>query len=1234
MPPQSLKIIQINLKHSAAASAALSHLIIESKYDIAIIQEPYLWADMFIPNVPDGFSSFHCLDHNHAYGALIWAKKSLGATKATGPNCNHLIGIQFPIQGVLHFFYSFYAQPSLANIYESLTALLASIGNRRSHLIIGSDANAKNTIWGSRETNQKGRYLESLCSQNSLNIANHGLGGDHFIPAGTSFIDVTLFGDKVNLRDWRYLKEPSCSDHPYISFEITGALQSTGKQKSIRVPSGKLLNSMALSVALTSRLDELKHSCKRIDSQDILDAAVKLITTVVSDEAMNCKVPKSNRCRTEPKTPWWNDELSAARCEARAAFKRWSKLRSLRSIPQQCVERSRECLKKLTARFQRLLRHFYNEFWRKHCTDDMNTNLLTTLRALARKEPQSGPPNAILMDGKLTTDPYEIATVFQQAFFKEESMSNHMQMKIQEEAEKFLDTPSTDGPEVTLHELKTALQNLKMTAAPGNDLLPADVCLIAAEKLQDPLRMIFNAVLRQGCFPSSWKLARISIIPKPNKPTYDVADCYRPISILPIFGKILERVILNRLKWHANEHHWFSPNQHGFREGKSTETASHQLISTVEKGFAEKKFTACVFLDIKSAFDSAWHPAIIVALRKRGCPDYLVKVVAAFLADRTGSIIIGDTVKNFDIEMGCPQGSVLSAFLWTALVEDVLNLNFPEGVLPIAFADDLSISCSDPVADIATGKVQRACNMVADWCESVKLSLNASKSNLILFDYRKRRTVALPASVTINDVKICSSSSTVYLGLVIDDRLSWKQHIARKCDAASRVMQMSRRYLSLTSGLNRFRLQSVYKAIVEPVLLYNCSVWAGALAGKLFRKSLRSTQRKMAQLITKTFRTAPTEATLILSGLLPIDYRIIEISALRCLEYESSAFCPSAKTLINKWLETHERPARMESINSFHLSKNPPWSYVASTVIKKVPKQPLLPLAPTDLCTVRAYTDGSVIGNGSGFAAVFVNRSGEMEILKQKLPPDTTIFQAESLALQHAIEWLTTNGSAFSKRELYSDALSVLNAATSTGRCTSTIASCRELLADNPDIELFWIPSHVGHYGNERADQLAKEAALFDSCSTSSSGPLSKATVKRKLRSLMRIMWNTEWQTCKSGRTTWRFLPTVATGNLLEKTKVVYQAYQIMSGHCKLNCYLHKFRINESAKCSCGADEETIEHFIFYCPFFVEQRRALKDSITTKGFVWPTPLETFTKSIALFKAFQTFLVQTKRLDLC
>ena len=227
--------------------------------------------------------------------------------------------------------------------------------------------------------------------------------------------------------------------------------------------------------------------------------------------------------------------------------------------------------------------------------------------------------------------------------------------------------------------------------------------------------------------------------------------------------------------------------------------------------------------------------------------------------------------------------------------------------------------------------------------------------------------------------------------------------------------------------------------------------------------------------------------------------------------------------------------------------------------------------------------------------------------MKQKLPPDTTIFQEESLVLLHAIGWLPSKGSAFSKRKLYSDALSVLNAATSTGRFKSTIASCRELLADNPIIELFWIPSHLGHCVNEWADQLAKEAALTESCSTSSSGPLSKFTVKRKLRAFMRIMWNTEWQTCKSGRTTWRFFPTVTTGNLLDRTKVTYQAYQVMSGHCKLNCYLHKFRANETAKCSCGVDEETIEHFIFYYPFFVEQRRALKDSNTAKGFAWPTP---------------------------
>ena len=86
--------------------------------------------------------------------------------------------------------------------------------------------------------------------------------------------------------------------------------------------------------------------------------------------------------------------------------------------------------------------------------------------------------------------------------------------------------------------------------------------------------------------------------------------------------------------------------------------------------------TACAFLDIKSAFDAAWHPAVLAALIRRGCPAYLVKLVASFLSNRLALLAHKGSTASFTINLGCPQGGVLSPFLWSVLIDDVLRLNF------------------------------------------------------------------------------------------------------------------------------------------------------------------------------------------------------------------------------------------------------------------------------------------------------------------------------------------------------------------------------------------------------------------------------------------------------------------------------------------------------------------------------------------------------------------------------
>ena len=193
-------------------------------------------------------------------------------------------------------------------------------------------------------------------------------------------------------------------------------------------------------------------------------------------------------------------------------------------------------------------------------------------------------------------------------------------------------------------------------------------------------------------FPSSWKTARVVIIGKPNKPTYESLSSLRSISLVNGFANILEKIVVSRLSWFAHRERWLSPNQHGFVPGKSTDSAGHSLVSAIEATRGSKMTTACAFLDIKSAFDAAWHPAILSALARRACSLYLICLGSCFLADRTAVLSGRGTTATYTVNLGCPQGGVLSPFLWTVLIDDVLKLSFPFPHLIIGYAYDLTVT--------------------------------------------------------------------------------------------------------------------------------------------------------------------------------------------------------------------------------------------------------------------------------------------------------------------------------------------------------------------------------------------------------------------------------------------------------------------------------------------------------------------------------------------------------------
>ena len=443
-------------------------------------------------------------------------------------------------------------------------------------------------------------------------------------------------------------------------------------------------------------------------------------------------------------------------------------------------------------------------------------------------------------------------------------------------------------------ELDNAMAALRCTTTPGPDGFSAAWLKIAYPLLKAHFLSILKVCIKIGFFPSAWRSASIFVLKKPGKSCYLSANSFRGISILNAFAKAFEIVIHNKLKLLACEHNWFSDSQHGFRPNKSTESACGSLISLIEKNKKQKITTCCAFLDIKSAFDAAWHPAILKGLIKKGCPVPLVKLIKSFLSSRLGHLRSSISL-SIKIALGCPQGSTLSPFLWNILLEELLSFVFPFPFVIIAYADDLVLCTFDKDPTLACRNLQLMCAAAEEWGSLVKLSFNATKSVLMIF-YAARFTLSL--SIIIGGVTIVPSVTCTYLGLIIDSKLSWHAHIEAKCAASKKLLFFILKCCRLTWGLSRKVLSLLYKTVFLPTILYNCAVWAGAVGKKKVLKALLAAQRPFAIAIARLYKTTSTSAALVLANTTPLHLKILEITTKRALGPSADNLPPSALRLV------------------------------------------------------------------------------------------------------------------------------------------------------------------------------------------------------------------------------------------------------------------------------------------------------------------------------------------------
>ena len=257
-----------------------------------------------------------------------------------------------------------------------------------------------------------------------------------------------------------------------------------------------------------------------------------------------------------------------------------------------------------------------------------------------------------------------------------------------------------------------------------------------APLIKYPLALIFNKSLSQGVVPKNLKCSLISPVYKSEDKS--LVSNYRPVSVLPCFSKILEKLMFKRLMSFFDKHKILYQDQFGFRKKHSTEMAIISLTQKITEAIENKKFTIGIFLDLSKAFDTVDHSILLDKLEYYGIRGITLKWFKSYLSDRKQIVKFYEYRSSMKtISCGVPQGSVLGPLLFLLYVNDIHRsstlLSF------ILFADDTNIFNSHSDINTLITTTNEELKKVAEWLRANKLSLNIKKNSIHYFQGKKQK---------------------------------------------------------------------------------------------------------------------------------------------------------------------------------------------------------------------------------------------------------------------------------------------------------------------------------------------------------------------------------------------------------------------------------------------------------------------------------------------------------------
>ena len=555
----------------------------------------------------------------------------------------------------------------------------------------------------------------------------------------------------------------------------------------------------------------------------------------------------------------------------------------------------RNLIKKLIFKAKK---EFYNKYFEKH-----KCNSKKIWKGIGKIIHKQGKTNSgdiyIKENNNIYTDPSIVTNKFNEFYT---TIANKLVDKIDKSNNKyqdFLKNPNQHSmflKEVEPGEVLNILLKLDTTKAADIYGISPKFVQFCSKELFLKLTKIFNLSFKVGKFPDLMKIAEVIPIFKAGS-SMEIGN-YRPISLLPIFGKNFEKIMHSRLYSFIESQNILHKNQYGFQKNKSTEQALIDIQSKIVGAFENKETPCCIFLDFAKAFDTVNHHILSSKLHHYGIRGNALNWINSYLTNRKQCVKIGNTLSSeLLIENGVPQGSVLGPLLFLIYINDINEsskiLNFQ------LFADDTCIFLSHKNVKSLETCLNTELKNVHHWLAANKLSLNVSKSNVLTFRTKNMHSNPI-LDLNINGEKLNEKTHAKYLGLIFDNKLLWHHHLDH---VASKLIKGNGLLAKLRHFVPSQKLKMLYNALIQPHLDYGSLSWSSAAQSnldyiqKFQNKSIRTIHFKKTQ-----DATAPLFRS---SKILPTKQNIMLNQTKFIWKYVNFKLPPSISEIFNNFNITH-----------------------------------------------------------------------------------------------------------------------------------------------------------------------------------------------------------------------------------------------------------------------------------------------------------------------------------------